>query len=58
MPFEVMDLIWFAAEHGVAAADVARVMDLTPEQVQRAWADLERKGKSTEYLRRSPIRYQ
>lgn len=55
MPFEVMDLIWYAAEHRIEAAVVARVMNLTTKQVARAFADLERKRKATEYLRQRPI---
>jgi NAD+ synthase len=57
LPFAVMDLIWYAQEHNVPVAEVAQVMGLTEKQVQRAFSDLERKGRTTEYLRTAPIHY-
>lgn len=57
LPFEVMDLLWYAMEHDVPIADTARVMDLTEEQAQRAFADFVRKKRATEYLRTLPIDY-
>jgi NAD+ synthase len=57
MPFEVMDLLWYALEHGVSVSETARTMDLTEDQVQRAFADLVRKQHGTQYLRTLPIGY-
>jgi NAD+ synthase len=57
LPFEVMDLLWYAQEEDVPVAEVGQVMDLTEEQVRRAFADLERKQRTTEYLRTMPIGY-
>jgi NAD+ synthase len=57
LPFEVMDLLWYAQEHDVPLSEVAQVMGLTEKQVQRAWADLDRKRRTTEYLRTLPIEY-
>jgi NAD+ synthase len=57
LPFEVMDLLWYAMEHDVPVEDAARVMDLTEEQVRRAFADFVRKQRATEYLRTLPIDY-
>ena len=57
MPFEVMDLLWYALEHGVPPSEVAGVMNLTQDQVQRAFTDLTRKERTTQYLRTSPIEY-
>lgn len=51
LPFETMDLLWFAQEHGLAAEEVAPEMGLTPVQVSRAFADFERKRRTTEFLR-------
>ena len=50
-----MDLLWFALEHGVPPSDVARVMNLSVEQVTRAHNDFTRKRRTTEYLRSQPI---
>jgi NAD+ synthase len=55
--FELMDLLWYALEQNVPAAETAQVMDLTEEQVQRAFADFERKKRTTEYLRTLPLEY-
>ena len=57
LPFEVMDLLWYAQEHDVSVAEAARVMDLTEEQVERVFADLVRKHRTTQYLRTLPIDY-
>jgi NAD+ synthase len=57
MPFEVMDLLWYALEHDVPPSEVARVMSLTEDQVQRAFADLARKERTTQYLRTARIEY-
>ncbi|MEE8391121.1 MAG: NAD(+) synthase [Anaerolineae bacterium] len=57
LPFEVMDLLWYAQEHDVPVAEAARVMDLTEEQVQRVFTDLTRKHRTTQYLRMLPIDY-
>ena len=57
LPFEVMDLLWYAQEHDVPVAQVAQVMELTAEQVRRVFDDLERKRRTTAYLRAPPIGY-
>jgi NAD+ synthase len=55
LPFEVMDLLWYALEHKVPVPEVARVMDLTEVQVQRVFDDLTRKQRTTAYLRTPPL---
>ena len=57
LPFEVMDLLWYAQEHDVPVSEVAQVMGLAEEQVQRVFSDLARKQRTTEYLRTLPIDY-
>jgi len=54
LPFETLDLMWLALEERVPAPDVARVMGLSEVQVQRAWDDIRRKQRTTEYLRLLP----
>lgn len=51
VPFELMDLLWYALEHNVPAEEAAAVMELTETQVQRVFDDLSRKRRTTEYLR-------
>ncbi len=55
LPFETMDLLWYAQEHGVPIAEVAAVMGLSETQVQRAFEDFSRKQRTTEYLRMQPL---
>lgn len=55
LPFETMDLLWFAQEQGVPIAEVARVMGLSEGQVERAFKDFTRKHRTTNYLRLAPI---
>lgn len=55
LPFAVMDLLYYAQEHNVPVAEVAEVMGLTEEQVQRAFDDFTAKHRTTEYIRRPPI---
>ncbi len=55
LPFETMDLLWYAQEHNIPASKVAQVMELTEVQVQRAFDDFTRKRRTTEYLRIPPI---
>jgi NAD+ synthase len=57
LPFDLMDLLWYAQERNVPIADVALTMSLSEEQVQRAFSDFERKRRTTEYLRMVPIEY-
>jgi NAD+ synthase len=54
LPFETLDLLWFAKEHQVPIPDVARTMGLPEEQVQRGFDDITRKIRTTEYLRLLP----
>ena len=55
LPFETMDLLWYAQEHSVPINEVAEVMGMEEVQVQRAFNDFIRKRRSTEYLRAAPI---
>ncbi len=57
LPFEVMDLLWYAQAHDVPASEAAQVMGLTEKQVQRVFVDLTRKHRTTQYLRTLPIDY-
>jgi hypothetical protein len=49
-----MDLLWYALEHDVEAAEVAPVMGLTEAQVLRGFEDIKRKIRTTEFLRLNP----
>ena len=55
LPFETMDLIWYGLDNDIPANVVAAEMDLEPEQVERVYADLTQKRRTTEYLRTPPL---
>lgn len=55
LPFKTMDLLWYAQEHQVPVSEVAAVMGLAEDQVLRAFNDLSRKRRTTEYLRLAPV---
>jgi NAD+ synthase len=55
LPFETMDLLWFAQENEMPVSEVAQVMQLTEKQVQRAFDDFTRKKQATDYLRMPPV---
>jgi NAD+ synthase len=57
VPFDVMDLLWYALEHDVSVTETAQVMGLTEDQVERVFADLTHKRRTTQYLRTLPLGY-
>jgi NAD+ synthase len=56
LPFGLMDRYWFGFENGYSAEEVAEVMGESKEHVKALFSNFERKKKTTEYLRMSPIR--
>ncbi len=56
LPFELMDIYWYGYEKGYDPAEVAEVMGETEERIKALFTNFERKQKTTEYLRMSPIR--
>jgi NAD+ synthase len=56
LPFNIMDIYWFGFENGYSTKEVAVAMGETNERVEALFRNFERKRKTTEYLRMSPIR--
>lgn len=56
LPFNIMDIYWYGFENGYPAEEVAGVMGETKERVEALFRNFERKRKTTEYLRMSPVR--
>jgi NAD+ synthase len=56
LPFATMDAIWHAMEQGIPAEDISKHLDLEKDQVQRVIDDLEQKQRTTDYLRRPPLK--
>jgi NAD+ synthase len=55
MPFEVMDLLWYAQENGISAGETAEALGMTAGQVNNAFNDFTRKTRTTHYLRTPPL---
>ncbi len=54
-PFEQLDLLWYAYEHGYAPEEVDPVMDMTADDIGMIFANFERRTQTTDYLRMSPV---
>ncbi len=54
MPYEILDLLLYAWENQIPLEETAKVMDLTRDQVKRAFRDFTAKYHATEHLRRLP----
>jgi NAD+ synthase len=55
VPYDKMDLCLYARDHDVPAAEAAAAADLTPEQVERVYADIDAKRHATSYLHEKPL---
>ena len=55
LPYETMDLLWYAQENEVPVEETALALDMSPDQVRNAFADFTRKGRTTHYLRAAPL---
>ena len=55
LPYDRMDLCLYALNHGIAAEEVAPLVELTPEQVSRVFKDIEAKRRATRYLHSTPL---
>jgi NAD+ synthase len=56
LPFGLMDLFWYGFENRYSPDEVAEVMGEPVEKVKALFSNFERKRKTTDYLRMSPIR--
>ncbi len=56
MPFGLMDRYWYGYEKGYTPEEVAEVMGENVDKVKALFNNFERKKRTTEYLRMSPIR--
>ncbi len=55
LDFYRMDMLWHAMENNVPADEAGRVLNLTTQQVERGFANIQRKIDATEYLRMAPL---
>lgn len=57
IPLELLDMIWHGTEMGFSAEEMGEVLSLTPVQVQRVIDDIQRKQRTTAFLRSIPEGY-
>jgi len=55
LPYQGMDACLYARDHGVPAAEVAAALQLTVEQVERVWRDIDGKRAAARYLHSAPL---
>ncbi len=55
LPFNLLDKIWYGWEKGYSNEDIANILSLQSEQVKNVINDIQRKIKTTEYLRQEPL---
>ena len=56
LPYDKMDLCLWAKNHGNATADVAGALQLTAEQVERVYRDIDQKRATTRYMHLPPVK--
>ena len=55
LPYDRMDLCLYAHNHGVPSVEVAGVLGLQIEQVDRVFKDIVQKRRTTSYLHSRPL---
>ena len=55
LPYQSMDLCLWAHNHGTPPAEVAAVLGLTTDQVERVYRDIEAKRRVSRYLHHVPL---
>jgi NAD+ synthase len=55
LPYDKMDLCLYGKNHQVPSADVAKVVGLTAEQVERVYRDIDVKRSATRYMHLKPL---
>jgi NAD+ synthase len=57
LPFEIMDLVWYGWENGYSAKEIGDVMGYSAEEISNIFISFDRKIRTTDYLRMTPIQY-
>ena len=55
LPYDKMDLCLYARDNNVPVTEVAPVVGITPEQVERVFRDIDSKRRTTRYLHLPPL---
>ena len=57
MPYQDMDLLWYAFENNIDPEEVQTITRKTTEEISLIFKNFHRKQRTTEYLRMPPIKY-
>ena len=57
MPYQDMDLLWYAFENGIDPKEVESITGKTTDEIILIFKNFNRKQNTTEYLRMYPIKY-
>jgi NAD+ synthase len=57
LPFEIMDLVWYGWENGYSAKEIGDVIGYSAEEILNIFTSFDRKIRTTDYLRMTPIHY-
>jgi NAD+ synthase len=55
LPYNKMDLVLYAKDHGYGAVEIAPAVSLLPKQVERVFRDIEGKRRMARYLHAAPV---
>ena len=55
LPYDKMDIALWALNHDVPAAELAARLDITPDQAERIYADIQAKRRTTRYQQAMPL---
>jgi NAD+ synthase len=50
MPYDLLDLLLYAQENKIPLPNVSKVLDLSEEQIKRAYRDFDQKRKASIHL--------
>lgn len=57
MPYQEMDLIWYAFENNISPEETGSVMGKTADEIKLIFNNLSRRKVTTDYLRMAPVKY-
>lgn len=56
LPFGLLDRFWFGFENGYSTREVAQIMGESEDRIKALFSNFERKRRTSEYLRKTPLR--
>jgi NAD+ synthase len=55
LPYDQMDVCLYGKNHGLSPQSVAKILGITPNDVERVYLDIAQKRSTTRYLHASPV---